>query len=212
MLATLLAQPAPLAWAILWRQVVDVLAQGRGHRADDPMVDAPRALDAYNFLRAVRPEIPVELRLAAGRGLAGRRVPPELVLLFAEDLPQIAAPMLGNVLLGTQQWLDLLPRLNPSARNLLRNRRDLGEDITLALEGFGATDFLIPGPVESASPTLAPLAAPIEELVAEVQAILPDHSEADAVVATPELVPLAAPAALAEPYAESAAPCAAPWG
>ena len=211
MLATLLAQPAPTpeARAILWRQVVDVLAQGWGHRADDPMVDAPRALDAYNFLRAVRPEIPVELRLAAGRGLAGRRVPPELVLLFAEDLPQIAAPMLGNVLLGTQQWLDLLPRLNPSARNLLRNRRDLGEDIMLALEGFGATDFLIPGPVESASPTLAPLAAPIEELVAEVQAILSDHSEADAVVATPELVPLASPAALAEPYAESAAPTSA---
>ncbi|MFD2502164.1 hypothetical protein ACFSTI_29480 [Rhizorhabdus histidinilytica] len=78
MLATLLAQPAPTpeARAILWRQVVDVLAQGRGHRVDDPLVDAPRAVDAYNFLRSVRPEIPVELRLAAGRGLAGRRVPP----------------------------------------------------------------------------------------------------------------------------------------
>ena len=97
MLVTLLAQPAPTpeARAILWRQVVDVLAQGRGHRVDDPLVDAPRAVDAYNFLRSVRPEIPVDLRLAAGRGLAGRRVPPELVLLFAEDLPHIAAPMLG---------------------------------------------------------------------------------------------------------------------
>src|SRR5215218_3625065 len=80
MLATLLAQPAPTpeARAILWRQVVDVLAQGRGHHIDDPLVDAPRAMDAYNFLRSVRVEIPVELRLAAGRGVAGRRVPSDL--------------------------------------------------------------------------------------------------------------------------------------
>ncbi|WP_347271022.1 sensor histidine kinase [Rhizorhabdus histidinilytica] len=171
MLATLLAQPAPTpeARAILWRQVVDVLAQGRGHRVDDPLVDAPRAVDAYNFLRSVRPEIPVELRLAAGRGLAGRRVPPELVLLFAEDLPHIAAPMLGHVILSARQWLDLLPRLTPSARNLLRNRRDLGGEVEKALEGFGASDFLIPGPVETPEASLAPLAAPIEALVAEAQ-------------------------------------------
>lgn len=168
MLATLLAQPAstPEARAILWRQVVDVLAQGRGHHVDDPLVDAPRAMDAYNFLRAVRPEIPVELRLAAGRGLAGRRVPPDLVLLFAEDLPHIAAPMLGHVLLSSRQWLDLLPRLNPSARNLLRNRRDLGGEVEQALEGFGASDFLIKGPAPTPEAPLAPLAAPIEELVA----------------------------------------------
>lgn len=172
MLATLLAQPAPTseARAILWRQVVDVLAQGRGHHVDDPLVDAPRAMDAYNFLRSVRPEIPVDLRLAAGRGLIGRRVPPELVLLFAEDLPHIAAPMLGNVLLSTPQWLDLLPRLNPSARNLLRNRRDLGSEVEQALEGFGSSDFLIPGPSETPSSSLAPLATPIEALVANAQA------------------------------------------
>ena len=172
MLATLLAQPAPTpeARAILWRQVVDVLAQGRGHQVDDPLVDAPRAMDAYNFLRSVRPEIKVELRLAAGRGLAGRRVPPDLVLLFAEDLPHIAAPMLGHVLLPTRQWLDLLPRLNPSARNLLRNRRDLGTEVEQALDGYGASDFLIQGPVGTSDTTLAPLAAPIEALVATAKA------------------------------------------
>lgn len=172
MLATLLAQPAPTpeARAILWRQVVDVLAQGRGHQVDDPLVDAPRAMDAYNFLRAVRPEIPVELRLAAGRGLAGRRVPPDLVLLFAEDLPHIAAPMLGHVLLPTRQWLDLLPRLNPSARNLMRNRRDLGAEVEQALEGYGKSDFLIQGPIDTPDTTLAPLAASIEALVATAKA------------------------------------------
>jgi signal transduction histidine kinase len=201
MLATLLAQPAPTpeARAILWRQVVDVLAQGRGHQVDDPLVDAPRAVDAYNFLRSVRPEIPVELRLAAGRGLAGRRVPPELVLLFAEDLPHIAAPMLGHVLLGNRQWLDLLPRLTPSARNLLRNRRDLGYEVEKALEGYGPTDFLIPGPVESAEASLAPLAAPIEALVAEAQAPPAPPESPPPPVAAPTPEPAAPPAAEPDP-------------
>lgn len=191
MLATLLAQPTPTADAriFLWRQVVDVLAQGRGHRVDDPLVDAPRAVDAYNFLRATRPEIPADLRLAAGRGLAGRRVPPELVLLFAEDLPHIAAPMLGHVLLSSQQWLDLLPRLSPSARNLLRNRRDLGRAVEKALEGFGATDFLIQGPVEPSPSALAPLAAPIDALKASAEAAAPEPA-----AIAPADIPIGAPA------------------
>jgi len=172
MLGTLLAQPAPTqeARAMLWRQVVDVLAQGHGHRVEDRLVDAPRAMDAYNFLRSVRSEIPVEMRLAAGRGLAGRRVPPELVLLFAEDLPSVAAPMLGNVILATENWLELLPRLGPSARNLLRNRRDLGAEVEQALERFGSSDLLISGPVASGDPVSAPLAAPIDLLLAAAEA------------------------------------------
>jgi hypothetical protein len=213
MLATLLAQPAPTpeARAILWRQVVDVLAQGRGHRVDDPLVDAPRAVDAYNFLRSVRPEISVDLRLAAGRGLAGRRVPPELVLLFAEDLPYIAAPMLGHVILGARQWLDILPRLTPSARNLLRNRRDLGKDVEQALEGFGSSDFLIPGPVVKPEASLAPLAAPIEELVAEAQELEPEPPVAaivpeEAAPGPAEAVEEPQPVAAAEWLAESAEP------
>lgn len=194
MLATLLAQPTPTPEAriVLWRQVVDVLAQGRGHRVDDPLVDAPRAVDAYNFLRASRPEIPIDLRLAAGRGLAGRRVPAELVLLFAEDLPHIAAPMLGHVVLGPQQWLDLLPRLTSSARNLLRTRRDLGPAVEQALEGYGAGDFLIQGPMETEESSLAPLAAPIEQLkaAAEAQTGNPVPFAVD-----PHLVPTVDPAA-----------------
>lgn len=163
MLATLLAQPAPTAEAraIIWRQVVDVLAQGRGHHVDDPLVDAPRAMDAYNFLRSMRPEIPLTVRQSAGRALVGRRVPPELIVLFAEDLPYIAAPALGGALLYEDQWLTLLPRLSPSARNLLRNRRDLGGEIARALEHFGSTDFLISGPAPAAEP-VAPLVAPVE--------------------------------------------------
>ena len=158
---------------MMWRQVVDVLAQGRGHQADDPLADAPRALDAYNFLRSVRPEIPTGVRLAAGRGLAGRRTPPELVLMFAEDLPHIAAPMLSHCVLDEREWLAILPRLSPSARNLLRNRRDLGVAVVQALEGFGSSDLLITGPEGGAEIEVAPLVADpvidtiVDELVSE---------------------------------------------
>jgi len=164
MLATLLAQPAPTAEAraAMWRQVVDVLAQGRGHQADDPLVDAPRTVDAYNLLRSMRPEISTDLRIAAGRALVGRRVPAELVMLFAEDLPYIAAPVLGQAILTEAQWLTLLPRLSPSARNLLRNRRDLGDGIAKALEQFGSTDFLISGPTSPPEAEIAPLVLPVE--------------------------------------------------
>lgn len=163
MLATLLAQPAPTAQgrAIVWRQVVDVLAQGRGHLADDPLVDAPRTTDAYNFLRSTRPEIPAELRVVAGKALAGRRVPPDLILLFAEDLPYIAAHVVSHARLFDEQWLALLPRLSPSIRNLLRHRRDLGEDVGKALEQFGSSDFLISGPEASSEEDVAPLVAAV---------------------------------------------------
>jgi signal transduction histidine kinase len=176
MLATLLAQPAPTAEArlIMWRQVVDVLAQGRGHLADDPLVDAPRTTDAYNYLRSTRPEIPADLRIATAKGLAGRRIPPELILLFAEDLPYIAAPVVGQALLSREQWLAILPRLSPSARNLLRHRRDLGEDILQALEQFGSSDFLISGPRPSGESEIAPLVAPIPPGVVVVVALVDD--------------------------------------
>ncbi len=172
MLATLLAQPTPSAEAraLLWRQVVDVLAQGRGHHADDPLVDAPRAMDAYNFLRSIRAEVPLDLRLAAGRGLAGRRVPPDLVLLFSEDLPQIAAPMLGHVVLASAQWLALLPRLSVSARNLLRERRDLGQEVEQALARMQAGDVTTIDPEKAIPAAVSPLASPIDEIVAAAAA------------------------------------------
>lgn len=194
MLATLLAQPAPTAEAraIMWRQVVDVLAQGRGHHVDDPLVDAPRAMDAYNFLRSIRAEIPFAVRQAAGRALAGRRVPPELILLFAEDLPHIAAPVLGHTFLYQDQWLALLPRLSPTGRSLLRNRRDLGDEIGKALEQFGSSDFLISGPVQPPEAEVAPLVAavaPAAEAAPEVEAPAQPEELVERQVPVPALIP-----------------------
>jgi signal transduction histidine kinase len=70
--------------------------------------------------------------------------------------------VLGHARLYDDQWLALLPRLSPSTRNLLRNRRDLGEEVMKALEQFGFSDFLIPGPVAPSDSDIAPLVAPVE--------------------------------------------------
>jgi signal transduction histidine kinase len=130
------------------------------------------------------------------------------VLLFAEDLPHIAAPMLGNVILATRQWIELLPRLNPSARNLLRNRRDLGPEVEHALERFGRSDFLIPGPTESTDSTLAPLAAPIDELVAHAQ--IPEVTPVP--LARRPAEPLAAPVELPVQPVAAASASESPFG
>jgi signal transduction histidine kinase len=211
MLATLLAQPLPTAETrhVMWRQVVDVLAQGRGHHADDPLADAPRTTDAYNFLRSVRPEIPVALRLAAGRGLAGRRVPPDLVLMFAEDLPHIAAPMLGHAVLSSSEWLRVLPRLSPTARTMLRNRRDLGEAVNQALEHFGSSDLMIQGPEPIAEAKIAPLAVDLPAPEAPMIEEVPTAPDATSPEAAPfeslPPVPLAVvPASVAAPSVEAA--------
>lgn len=184
MLATLLAQPLPnaAARAAVWRQVVDVLAQGRGFRAEDRFVNAPRAIDAYNFLRTLRHEIPVNVRLAAGRSLGGRHVPPELVQLFAEDLPHIAAPLLSNVLLDGEQWLALLPKLSPSARNIVRHRRDLHSTVEQALASLGSSDFLIESSVEA------------ETALADPEAMLAPEIELNLAEAPDIFVPAAPPA------------------
>ena len=141
MLATLLAQPAPTAAAraAMWRQLIDVLAQGRagvGALADE----------AYQRLRALRADVPDEICAETALAFAGRRLPPGLIALFAEERPSIMAPLIAEAVLGEKEWLTLLPALLPTARGLLRHRRDLPASVVRALASFGPTDFVISPP------------------------------------------------------------------
>lgn len=141
MLATLLAQPMPTASAraALWRQLVDVLAQGRvgsGALADE----------VYDRLRDLRSDVPDDVCAEAVLALVGRRLPPGLIALFAEERPSIAAPLLAEAVLDEREWLDLLPTLLPTPRGLLRHRRDLPQAVVRALASFGSTDFVISPP------------------------------------------------------------------
>ncbi len=172
MLATVLAQAAdrPDRRAMRWRQLVDLLAQHRTGR--DTGGEAERA--AYAWLREARREIDPEIRRQSARALTGRAVDASLVVFFAEDAPSVAAPLIGGVRLDSAAWLELLPRLGPAARSLLRHRQDLAPEVTAALSAFGPSDFrLEAGPDSTAE---APAAEPagggdsqIRELVDRIE-------------------------------------------
>jgi signal transduction histidine kinase len=173
MIATVLAQPEASLSAVMakWRQLADLLAQRRDAEAS---IQAELAL---GWLADRRAQIPANLRKAVAQSLAGRRVSPEAVSFFAGDAPQIAAPLIAGARLSCREWLELLPALGPTARALLRHRRDLPGDVTHALAAFGASDFALAGSVAEAAP--APANAPkaaieagetqIRELVARIE-------------------------------------------
>jgi signal transduction histidine kinase len=166
MIATVLAQPAdrPDRLAAQWRQLVDLLAQ---HGA--AAVEAERA---FGFLRRHRADVDPAVRREVAGSLAGLNVDPELIAFFAEDTPAEAAPLLAGARLDSREWLDLLPRLGPAARALLRHRRDLSADVGQALGAFGASDFVLEGSVARAVPE-APVdhgESQIRELVERIEA------------------------------------------
>jgi hypothetical protein len=174
-IATALALPAdrPDRRAAQWRQLVDLLAQ---RRADS---DDPRRERTFELLRETRDAVDPAIRRQAARALAGRPVAPDLLAFFAEDSPSIAAPLIAQARLGTDEWLGLLPRLGPAARALLRHRADLDLEVKHALSAFGPSDFVIekrPEPVSAAAtPPPAAIGAEendsqIRELVARIEA------------------------------------------
>jgi signal transduction histidine kinase len=172
-IATVLAQPAGHRDRVTaqWRQLVDLLAQRRD--ADE----SEESRQAYAFLDARRAEVEPAMRRSIAAALAGRSIAPALVQFFAADNPSIAAPLIGGARLDADQWRALLPGLGPSARSLLRHRRDLPASVIQALAAFGPSDFVLAGATEVASASAIPASAQagdgesqIRELVERIEA------------------------------------------
>ena len=119
-----------------WRQLVDLMGRGRA------VVDEP----AIARLRLLRQAVPVEVRAASARALAFAKPDARLVGFFAEDALAIAAPVLRTATLEPDAWLEILPRLTPATRSVLRHRRDLPPAVQRGLQSFGTTDFVLPMP------------------------------------------------------------------
>src|SRR5206468_5014050 len=110
----------------------------RGEAWEGPLRDR-----AFSLLRAVRDGIDPAIRRQAARALAGQAVAPDLLAFFAEDSASIAAPLFALARLDRQSWFDLLPRLGPAVRALLRHREDLDPAVKHALSAFGPSDFVL---------------------------------------------------------------------
>lgn len=162
-IATVLALPEdrPDRLALKWRQLVDLLAQGVGSGEDRER--------AFQYLRAARSSVPAAVRRAAGESLSGLAVQADFVIYFAEDMPVIAAPVIRSARMPADQWIGALPRLGPTARALLRHRRDLPYDVTRALLAFGPSDFALEGTAEVGGTAEEKGESQISELVTRIE-------------------------------------------
>ena len=183
-IATVMALPAanPAARAAKWRQLVDLLAQRR-EREGSEEVD-----QAFRFLSAHRADVAIPARQEIARALVGRDLSPELLGFFADDHPNVAAALIAGGRLSADEWIELLPRMSPTARALLRHRRDLPAAVVQALASFGASDFVLSGTIDEAAPkirrgrsTYNPAAeageAQIRDLVARIEAFRKHRAE-----------------------------------
>lgn len=132
---------AGLGAVTLWRQCVDLLAQQ--DRADRPRMAPDERVQLLDRMAQLRPKLSETQRIATVVELGRRLRSASLVEFFAHDRPSIAAAAIARADLPDAVWADLLPRLNPTARGVLRGRRDVGPITRLALEAFGSSDLVL---------------------------------------------------------------------
>lgn len=171
-------QETPQAAAAAWRQLVDLVGRGRVV-ADEQVLQRLRALQA---------QVPATVRGASARALAGAEPPLALVALLACDEASVGTPLLRHLHLSEDDWTTLLPLLSPTARAVLRHRRDLSPAVVRALESFGAVDFVLPDGAAREAPVAA---ASIEPAVTTMPA---DPSPFVAVGSLARAMPLVAEA------------------
>lgn len=125
----------------LWRQCVDLLAQ---HDRHDRISLHPRERAALvERLAQLKGSVSETQRIATVVELGSRLRSATLIEMFAADRPAIAAAAIARAHLPDQLWIELLPRLSPTARGVLRGRRDIGPATRQALAAFGAVDLVL---------------------------------------------------------------------
>jgi hypothetical protein len=125
----------------LWRQCVDMLAQNdRPDRA--PLHPRERAA-LLERLKDLRPKLSETQRIATVVELGGRLRSPTLIGFFAEDKASICAAAMARAQLPDGVWPPLLHSLSPTARGVLRGRRDLGPQTVRGLEAFASADLVL---------------------------------------------------------------------
>lgn len=167
MIATVLGQPDRTAGerAAKWRQLVDLLAQRRSGGGGG--ADSDRA---FAFLAGHRDEVGLAVRQQTASMLSWRRLDPDLLAFFAGDHVSVAQPLIATCRLDPDEWLAILPLLTPTARGLLRHRRDLPREVEQALASFGSSDFALGAPEGAAGLAVDRGEAQIRDLVARIEA------------------------------------------
>ncbi|MBH1991784.1 MAG: HAMP domain-containing histidine kinase [Sphingomonadaceae bacterium] len=132
---------AGLGAVTLWRQCVDLLAQH--DRADRDTMAVPERAALLDRMANLRTKLTETQRIATVVELGQRLRSSALAEFFAQDRPSVAAAAMARAQLPDTVWADLLPRLNPTARGVLRGRTDIGPETRRGLEAFGAADLVL---------------------------------------------------------------------
>lgn len=160
-----------------WRQLTDLI--GRRRAAPDA-----RAIEQ---LRTIRARVPTRIRAASARSLAFANPPAELVRLFAEDEPSVAAPVIAVARLTGAEWGMMLHDLPTTSRSLLRHRRDLPAETVRALNSFGLSDFALPQPESGQEQITVTIdeAVPVAAIVPEGPVVSDVPLRSESMVSTP---------------------------
>ncbi|WP_338331142.1 histidine kinase dimerization/phospho-acceptor domain-containing protein [Rhizorhapis sp. SPR117] len=124
-----------------WRQCVDLLAQ-----FDRPSGDAIAPADReslIHILESMRDQISERQRISTVVDLGSRLRSPRLIRFFAADRSAICAAAMARAELPDASWAELIGELSPTARGILRHRRDLGPLARRAIDSFGAHDLVL---------------------------------------------------------------------
>lgn len=124
--------------AAIWRQLIDMLAQSGNSMT---VAAASRGLAALAILR---PDVPLEVRVATTRAVAARCNFAPLAAFLASDSPAVITELMDRLSLSDASWLALLPDLGPLGRSKLRRRAGLSVTVRRALHSFGTVDFALP--------------------------------------------------------------------
>lgn len=125
----------------LWRQCVDLLAQR--DRADRKGLNVEERDTLVARMEQLRSAVSETQRIASVVELGTRLSSPTLIRFFAQDRPSICAAAMARARLPDALWPELLPHLGPTARGVLRGRRDVGPVTRRALDSFGKSDLVI---------------------------------------------------------------------
>ncbi|WP_070151362.1 sensor histidine kinase [Sphingobium phenoxybenzoativorans] len=160
----------------LWRQCVDLLAQN--DRPGQPAMPANERDALLDRLDSLRSKVTETQRISTVVELGTRLRSPSLIRFFADDRPSICAAAMARARLPDDIWPDLLSTLGPTARGILRNRRDLGPETVRALKAFGQADLLLTSEgVEESVPVTPTEVKPDISLVSPAAPPVEDESQ-----------------------------------
>jgi signal transduction histidine kinase len=160
----------------LWRQCVDLLAQN--DRPGQPPMPANERDALVTRLDSLRAKVTETQRISTVVELGTRLRSPTLIRFFADDRPSICAAAMARARLPDDVWPDLLSTLGPTARGILRNRRDLGPETMRALKAFGQADLLLTSDeTDDIAPPSAPGGKPDITLVSPVTPVVEEESQ-----------------------------------